>query len=593
MILVKHALDELFDFQTGEYLKVTDFFQAYNPDNEEDQDILILLRLNLERAIQKQVSPIYGCWCCKGLAALRALSSDKRSKYFRAIHSPDCLVKQNNLSKEQILRIKYNGLQESFLHQTLKKEIAFHLELNRRNKKQVEEIIIDKRHNLSTDDNSKEWRKPDVLTITTIKGKKLKIAFELQITTTFLDVVVSRQDFYKRDESYIIWIFKDFDKDRRNQRMMQLDIVISNNKNAFVINEETKAKSIVEQDLVLLCLYKNYYRVGWEIKSEWKERFITLNDLTFDDNYLSYLHDAESQYSQIETEINKEKKLLDIQKQQEIEQQKIEKRKEQINSNIEDVVKIIRRAYYAKKDSDIPYWVKNILNTLEDDEVLLLNDKLKFETENSDFISNVIRSSEHNTFIKFLLQQPHIRLELNQPAKENITLLGSYIREMTGQEACIAIELFVAKGYKITELDRSFVSEKFPPGDVKGDFSIDNYFLNLIISLRHLEDMKSIIYLSGLRRVILALLSIKNDVFIDWGVKNYRGLANHILIKYEPYSFIFIKALKKYNKYNVMISEDILHKGNFRRLLKEFEAKNTTTTKNEEVFRVAFPELFR
>ena len=124
----KHTISELFDFQTGEYIKVHDFFARFDPDNEQDQDKLIQLRLDLEKAIQNQISPIYGCWCCKGLAALRAIHSDKRRKYFRALHAPDCKVKQNNLSKEQILRIKYNGQQESRDHQMMKEEIALCLE---------------------------------------------------------------------------------------------------------------------------------------------------------------------------------------------------------------------------------------------------------------------------------------------------------------------------------------------------------------------------------------------------------------------------------------------------------------------------------
>jgi competence CoiA-like predicted nuclease len=384
------TVGELFDFKNGQFIKVQEFFLNYNLKDEEDQDRLIELRHELELAIQKKIAAKYGCWYCKGLASLRAVRSDKRIIYFKAIHSLECKEKSKNLSREQISRIKYNGQQEGELHLILKRKIAELLELNKINKGEIQEVVIEKPRKLTTDPSSHEWKKPDIFTHFYKNKCIYNIAFELQLSTTFLDVVISRQDFYKRDGSYIIWVFNNFDHERRNQKMMQLDIVVSNNKNAFVINEITIAESYKVNDLVLICHYKSYHRKGSEIVSKWNEQLITLSDLCFDDDYKVYYYNSDAEYNNLNKQIQIENKSCELTRVKEYEQktngtyignegQVIEILSSE--DKIHEILDLLKKIYNSNSEvNDLYWWINRKIYALQEIDVQYLNKKLKFNT---------------------------------------------------------------------------------------------------------------------------------------------------------------------------------------------------------------------
>ena len=64
-------------------------------------------------------------------------------------------------------------------------------------------------------DDRCEWRKPDVKAL---YGDKF-IAFEIQLSTTFLSVIVERREFYLKNNALIFWIFNEFDP--KNTKMTQ------------------------------------------------------------------------------------------------------------------------------------------------------------------------------------------------------------------------------------------------------------------------------------------------------------------------------------------------------------------------------------
>lgn len=64
--------------------------------------------------------------------------------------------------------------------------------------------------------------------------------FELQISTTFIQVIVDRENFYKENNTYIMWIFLEFDC----EQFTQLDISYANKSNTFVFDEEARNLSI-------------------------------------------------------------------------------------------------------------------------------------------------------------------------------------------------------------------------------------------------------------------------------------------------------------------------------------------------------------
>jgi hypothetical protein len=89
------------------------------------------------------------------------------------------------LGQEIINALKYNGAKESLAHQRIKEIVRQSLLADARfSIPQVEKVWRGM--------DRKKWRKPDVQTA----WNDRRFAFEIQLSTTYLNVVVERRDFY-------------------------------------------------------------------------------------------------------------------------------------------------------------------------------------------------------------------------------------------------------------------------------------------------------------------------------------------------------------------------------------------------------------
>lgn len=200
--------------------------------------------------------------------------------YFRHVKdSEDCPIKTtSHLSKEEIEAMKYNGQKEGRRHKENKHLIASILDKDQG----FREVHVEKtfREENSTG-IAKLWRRPDVSATHTNTGKK--IAFELQVSTTFIDVIVERERFYRDNGAFIIWIFLNFEE----KRFTELDIFYANKLNAFIFDEEAKLASQEYGELVLKCHYKDYFvqESGEvvEVQEQDAEKLVPVSKLSFDD----------------------------------------------------------------------------------------------------------------------------------------------------------------------------------------------------------------------------------------------------------------------------------------------------------------------
>lgn len=81
----------------------------------------------------------------------------------------------------------------------------------------------------------------------------LPIAFEIQLSTTHLDVISARRDFYLQEGGMLLWVFAEFTADRR--RMTDDDVFYNNNLNAFVVDASTVAASLDAGEFKLECVW--------------------------------------------------------------------------------------------------------------------------------------------------------------------------------------------------------------------------------------------------------------------------------------------------------------------------------------------------
>jgi competence CoiA-like predicted nuclease len=157
------------------------------------------------------------------------------------------------LTQDQINARKYDGAKESELHFQTKNWVIESLSLNAR----FSDVLAEKRIRGAANN----WRKPDVqaLYACPTSGRTIRIAFEIQLSTTFLDVIRARRSFYLENGALLSWIFAAFeDSDRR---LTKDDVFYTNNRNAFVVNEKTVKASRAASAAILGCCYTEIHSV--------------------------------------------------------------------------------------------------------------------------------------------------------------------------------------------------------------------------------------------------------------------------------------------------------------------------------------------
>lgn len=318
----KRTISEVLNYETGKPVKAEEFFKR--PIDE-----VTVYRSQLQQAIQGIRCPLFACYYCKQMVRIRggiAGPNKKKTEIFHFAHlkdSSDCHIKTNNkFTKDEVDRIKYNGAKESIIHQTLKENIAYSLRLNQNSKNEISNVEVEK---IISDKVSKEWKKPDINAL----YLQNRIAIELQLSTTWLDVITSRQHFYKQQGIYIFWLFSAFNTNDDVRRLTYNDVVYTNNQNAYIFNKETFEMSKSANDLVIKCIYKNYYREEDVLCEDWKEEYITLSKLTFDEiNFRIFYHDTDKQKKEVQKEIANYVDECEETERLELLRQKEEKRKQ-------------------------------------------------------------------------------------------------------------------------------------------------------------------------------------------------------------------------------------------------------------------------
>ncbi|EMK3321522.1 hypothetical protein V8049_004505, partial [Vibrio vulnificus] len=151
-------------------------------------DEKILFELRTEIAKNQKNTPVVLCNVCFQPVLLKG--TPQRTKYFAHVKdSEDCPIKTTtNLTAEEILAMKYNGQKEGRLHREGKETIAQYLRADSLFHSDVHvEKTFREKHPTGI---AKRWRRPDI-SATLLKDSR-EVVFELQVSTTFLDVIISR-----------------------------------------------------------------------------------------------------------------------------------------------------------------------------------------------------------------------------------------------------------------------------------------------------------------------------------------------------------------------------------------------------------------
>lgn len=277
----KRRIEEVLDIETGEIIKSSIFFQ-----NAEVQ--IILHRRNQQIAISNRVKPKFVCFYCHQTVRIlgRETKRGKVSFFAHGYDSDACEIKTDSkYTKKEIEIIKYAAVRESERHILIKNTIAEILKTESCNDSNIKNVQVEKR--VKSLNLHLNWRRPDVF----VKYKEIEIALEIQLSTTFLSVIVERDIFYRLNKIFIIWIFNYSE----NQIYIDLsslmckDIYFANKRNAFIFDEEARLRSNQQHKLVLLCLWFEPLIIDDKFVEESSirhEKYVTLDELNYD--YVEY-----------------------------------------------------------------------------------------------------------------------------------------------------------------------------------------------------------------------------------------------------------------------------------------------------------------
>lgn len=257
-------IKEIINLETGDISLVQDIIGS-------DYAKLERMRMDLAEANASN-ELIYACPICMVGVYLSCVRKNEKRFFFKhRTENGNCpAITRGELTKEEIQARKYNAAKESYAHIRLKEIIKESLE----NDPSFSEIASEK---VWRGMDRSKWRKPDVQALW--KGKT-RIAFEIQLSTTFLHVIAERRLFYRKEGALLCWIFKRFDE--QEARMTQDDIFHNNNRNLFLASEETLKASIENKSLMLDCHWTSPVAQEGQIKEVWQRQLAPFSQFQMD-----------------------------------------------------------------------------------------------------------------------------------------------------------------------------------------------------------------------------------------------------------------------------------------------------------------------
>lgn len=274
-------LEEVMDMTTGAACPVVEIRGREYAD-------AIRARNEIEDAIAVG-NPRYGCPVCGEALKLRSTGRPEGDpmavSQFHFWHSRrnGCpLSQKNRWDRKAILAAKYHGQREGQAHIRLKNIIRDSLDSDSRFAK----VEVEKTWRLDGDPT--RWRRPDV----SAEFLGRPVVFEIQLSTTFVDVMAERRNFYRERGALLIWIVAEYDHEWA--KITHHDIFYPNNRNIFVANQETLDSSIIGAAMCLQANWQEPVIEGEEVRFLPRKELVKFSELTLDyEGQRAYYFDCE------------------------------------------------------------------------------------------------------------------------------------------------------------------------------------------------------------------------------------------------------------------------------------------------------------
>lgn len=185
--------------------------------------------------------------------------------------------KRRRLDTGRIDSMRYNGQKEGPDHKLVKRLLRSSIDVD----PDFDHQLTREEKNWYGATDEEKWRRPDIAAVRKgTDGINLKIAFEIQLSSTYLKVIAARREFYLSENALLFWIFKDATD--TDPRQYQDDLFYNNNSNLFMVDENSQCLSREQGRLIFRCCYYEPVLEGVNVKDVWRERFVRFDDLTID-----------------------------------------------------------------------------------------------------------------------------------------------------------------------------------------------------------------------------------------------------------------------------------------------------------------------
>jgi len=342
--MAKPTVDDILDKETGEHFTAEQLLGK-------DKINQFKLRRDIEERIQKNISK-YVCAICWQKIKLKM--GDKNRFHFAHLKdSPQCPIKTDSgYSLKEWLAIIYHGAKESEAHIRLKTMLRDILEADSR----FSNVKLEK--TVKGLNEKAKWKKPD---LQCMYGSHKHI-FEIQISHTFISVIVAREIFYQENEMPLFWIFDEFKPEPDYIKAFQGDIFAHNNCNIMVFDNGTYRYSMKNKKFNLMVHWLEPYLENREIKTQWKCERVDFEKITYDDEtYRAYYYDYERSLKLLEYKLKKEL-IFDVIK----EDGNYSKRTDLFMERINDMGRFKLPSWFDKRDVYNLYDLFRVLMSIRD-----------------------------------------------------------------------------------------------------------------------------------------------------------------------------------------------------------------------------------
>lgn len=554
----QRTIQTILNLRTGVQVEAHELLS--NPQRNEVE--IFQLRSAIETHIQLKTVE-YVCTYCKQPVAIRGRKATVGKHFFfgHLRNSEDCLIKTcSGLTKEQRDCIKYNGVKESLLHITLKEMIGQLLVTE----PGIRKVWVDKVYkDLAI---SHAWRKPDVLA----QYGSRKIAFELQLITTYLSVIVGRTLFYRSQGIFLVWVFHTFSIDADMQKFTQKDVYYNNRFNVCVFDGEAQERSKAANRLTLKCFYQAYYLDNQdELQFHWEYTFITLADIQFNETT------GECYYTNAE-----EKRALLL-------QQAKQRKNEAV---IVSCVAYIKEAY--RTGTIPPYKEYYPFHNLDEEMAKELNKRLGFATTNRPYVSNLFYKKVKQTFLCLVCEEKNIDIDFSGVTRDGRPLLQEILSFEKEREFAFYLSRLFRGGYSFGPADievleclnqKNYLNQSEHEKEQVRRWALCRLYGNLQTRERAYEVME-------LEKVVLAFASLKLGFCIGNRFSNLLQLSHHFLEFHKDFGKLYMHALQVYGRLEEHLAAD--KTGKFQAKAEQLTSgQPTQLLKYNTLIYELFPEL--